>query len=113
MVGDKLRTYTLLSPLPHPKSHLSKVLVAALLGTHIPLLVLVLFLSARSPMDFWSTLIILAIVLLATIVGAAARFMYCTRFWRRFPWPRTLCKVTWNATRCPICQPASTTELAG
>lgn len=71
MSGDKLRIYTLLSRLPRPTSYLNKFLVAAFVGTHVPLLALVIFLLTSSQFDFSETLVVLVIVLLATLVGAA------------------------------------------
>jgi hypothetical protein len=41
--------YALLSRLPFPKSYLGKILFAAFMGTHLPLIALVLYLSLYSP----------------------------------------------------------------
>jgi diguanylate cyclase (GGDEF)-like protein len=67
-----LRIYALLSRLPFPKSYSSKILLAAFLGTHVPLITLVLYLVLSSPIGFWDALGVFAVVLLATLLGAAA-----------------------------------------
>lgn len=51
---------------------MSKILVAAFLGTHIPLVALVIFLLVITPIDFSSALYVSVIVLIATIVAAAS-----------------------------------------
>lgn len=67
-----MRAYALLSQLPYLKSYLGKIMVAAFLGTHIPLVALVVFLLVVTPIDFSSALYILVIVLVATIVAAVS-----------------------------------------
>ena len=58
---DGLKTYALLSRLPLlPKSYLGKILIAAFLGTHIPLLALVLYLVLISPVELGAALRVLA-----------------------------------------------------
>ncbi len=68
---DKLKTYAVLSRAPLPKSYLSKILLTAFLGVHVPLLAFVLYLLFRSTTGLGSTLPVWPIVLLATLVGAA------------------------------------------
>ena len=67
-----MRAYALLSQLPYLKSYLGKIMVAAFLGTHIPLVALMVFLLVVTPIDFSSALYILVIVLVATIVAAVS-----------------------------------------
>jgi diguanylate cyclase (GGDEF)-like protein len=69
---DRLKIYAALSRLPFPKSYLGKVLLAAFLGMHLPLLALVFYLVLASPMGFESTLGVLAVALFATLAGTAA-----------------------------------------
>jgi len=63
-----------MSRLPSPKSYLGKILLAAFLGTHIPLIALVLYLVLSSPIGFGSKIGIFAAALLATLLGTAATF---------------------------------------
>ena len=73
LVSEKgLRAYALLSRLPFPKSYLGKILLAAFVGTHLPLIALVLYLVLYSPIGFWPGLSVLAVVLLATLLGTRA-----------------------------------------
>ncbi len=73
MVDEKgLRIYAFLSRLPFPKSYLGKLLLAAFLGTHIPLIALVLYFVLSSPISFGPALGIFAVIILATILGAAS-----------------------------------------
>ena len=73
MVSEKgLRVYALLSRLPFPKSYLGKMLLAAFVGTHLPLIALVLYLALYSPIGLWPGLGVLAVVLLATPLGTGA-----------------------------------------
>jgi diguanylate cyclase (GGDEF)-like protein len=70
LVSEKgLRVYALLSRLPFPKSYLGKILLAAFVGTHLPLIAMVLYLTLYSPIGFWPGLGVLAVVLLATLLG--------------------------------------------
>jgi diguanylate cyclase (GGDEF)-like protein len=69
---DRLKVYAALSRLPFPKSYLGKVLLAAFLGMHLPLLALVLYLVLTLPIGLGATLRVLAVVLFATLAGTAA-----------------------------------------
>ena len=67
-----LRTYALLSRLGFPKSYQGKILLVVFLGTHLPLLVLILYLLLSSPISLRPALNILVLLLIATLVGTAA-----------------------------------------
>jgi diguanylate cyclase (GGDEF)-like protein len=67
-----LRTYALLSRLGFPKSYQGKILLVVFLGTHLPLLALVLYLLLSSPISLRPALNILVLLLVATLVGTAA-----------------------------------------
>ena len=60
MGKNGLKTYALLSRLPLLQSYLGKILIAAFLGTHIPLLALVLYLVLISPVELGAALRVLA-----------------------------------------------------
>jgi diguanylate cyclase (GGDEF)-like protein len=68
-----LRVYARLSRLPFPRSYLGKMLLAAFLGTHVPLIALVLYL-VLSPLagGFEAKLGVFAVVLVATLLGTFA-----------------------------------------
>lgn len=70
MNSDRLKFYDLISRLPFPKSYPGKIMLVAFIGTHIPLLVLIVAAAAArsSPKEVASTLII---ALLATLVATA------------------------------------------
>src|SRR5215203_1802496 len=68
-----LRVYARMSRLPFPRSYLGKLLLAAFLGIHVPLIALVLYLLALSPpIGFGTKLSVFAIVLVATLLGTCA-----------------------------------------
>jgi diguanylate cyclase (GGDEF)-like protein len=71
--NEDLKLYATLSRAPFPKSYLGKVFLAAFLGTHVPLLSLVVYL-ARDPRRIGSRVTgrILSVALLATLGGTAA-----------------------------------------
>ncbi len=71
MNNKNLKLYSLLSRLPFPKSYPVKILLTAFIGTHVPLLVLIFYLVLSHPLSYESAWHILAIALLATLVGAA------------------------------------------
>lgn len=70
MNGDRLKFYNLISQLPFPKSYPGKIMLVAFVGTHIPLITLIVAAAAAksSPREVASTLII---ALLATLVATA------------------------------------------
>lgn len=72
MHEKRLRIYALLSRLPFPKSYLGKMLLVAFLGIHFPLIALVLGLVLYLPSDFGDAIGVLAVVLVATLLGTAA-----------------------------------------
>ena len=63
--------YSLLSRFPFPKSYPGKILLTAFIGMHVPLLVLILYFTLSNPLGLESTWPILAVALLATLVGTA------------------------------------------
>ena len=74
MVEEKgLRVYSRMSRLPFPRSYSGKLLLAAFLGIHVPLIALVLYLLALSPpIGFGTKLGVFAVVLVATLLGTCA-----------------------------------------
>ena len=78
-MDDKgLRIYAFLSRLPRPKSYLGKILLAAFLGTHVPLIALVLYFVLSPPVGFGPALSVFAVIILATVLGSAA--MLCALY---------------------------------
>jgi diguanylate cyclase (GGDEF)-like protein len=77
--GSELRIYALLTRLPRPKSYLGKIMLSAFLGTHVPLIVLVLYLVFAASIDLGDAVPILVIVLFATLLGTLATLytLYC------------------------------------
>jgi diguanylate cyclase (GGDEF)-like protein len=71
-VGGEPKVYTLLSRLPVPRSYLGKIMLSAFLGTHVPLVALVLYLLLAASLDLREVLGVLAIVLVATLFGTLA-----------------------------------------
>ena len=65
-------TYALLSRLGFPKSYQAKILFVIFLGTHVPLIALVLYVLLSSPVRLKPALDGLALVLLAILAGTAA-----------------------------------------
>ncbi len=74
MVEEKgLRVYSQMSRLPFPRSYSGKLLLAAFLGIHVPLIALVLYLLALSPpIGFGTKLGVFTVVLVATLLGTCA-----------------------------------------
>jgi diguanylate cyclase (GGDEF)-like protein len=69
---DGLIAYALLSRLRFPKSYQGKILLVVFLGTHAPLVALVLYLLLSSPVGMRPALNVLALLLVATLAGTAA-----------------------------------------
>ncbi len=67
-----LRIYALLSGLGFPKSYWGKILLVVFLGTHVPLVALVLYLLLSSLIDTGPKMSILVLLLAAALVGTAA-----------------------------------------
>jgi diguanylate cyclase (GGDEF)-like protein len=70
--GSRPKVYALLSRLPFPRSYLGKIMLSAFLGTHLPLIALVLYVLVAAPIELRQSLSILAIVLVATLLGTFA-----------------------------------------
>jgi diguanylate cyclase (GGDEF)-like protein len=69
--GLRLRAYALLSRALFPKSYLGKIMLGAFVGIPIPLLALVLYLLLIARIDLAEALPILAVGLVATLLGSA------------------------------------------
>jgi diguanylate cyclase (GGDEF)-like protein len=67
-----LRIYALLSRLGFPKSYQGKILLVVFLGTHVPLVALVLYLLLSLPVSMRPALNILVLLLVATLAGTTA-----------------------------------------
>jgi diguanylate cyclase (GGDEF)-like protein len=72
--GGDLSTYALMSRLGFPKSYRGKILLVMFLGTHLPLIALVLYLLLSSPVGMRPVLNILVLLLATTLAGTAAAF---------------------------------------
>ena len=72
MNGNRPRIYALLARLPLAKSYSGKFMLCAFLGTHVPLIALVLYLVFAASIDLRSSFGVLVIVLVATLFGTAA-----------------------------------------
>jgi diguanylate cyclase (GGDEF)-like protein len=70
--GGSLRIYALLSTLGFPKGYQGKILLVIFLGTHVPLLALVLYFLLGSSFGMRPALHTLVLLLLAALVGTAA-----------------------------------------
>ena len=71
MDEDRLRLYRMLSRAPFPKSYVGKVFLSAFLGTHVPLLALLVYLVRRRRFATSGALRILSVTVPATAVGTA------------------------------------------
>lgn len=69
--GLRLRAYALLSRALFPRSYLGKIMLVGFVGTHIPLLALVLYLFLIARIDLAEALPSLAVALVATLLGGA------------------------------------------
>ncbi len=72
--SDALSIYALMARLGFPKSYRGKILLVMFLGTHLPLITLVLYLLLSSPVGMRPSLSILVFLLAATLAGTAAAF---------------------------------------
>jgi diguanylate cyclase (GGDEF)-like protein len=70
--GSGPKIYAMLTQLPLAKSYSGKFMLIAFLGTHVPLIALVLYLVFASSIDLRSSVTVLVIVLVATLLGTAA-----------------------------------------
>lgn len=69
MDEDQLRLYRLLSRAPFPKSYVGKVFLSAFLGTHAPLLALLVYFVRRRRFAVSGAVRILSVTVPATVVG--------------------------------------------
>ena len=67
-----MRAYEALSKLPFPKSYAGKLLLVAFAGTHVPLVVLILYLVHATSVSLRAKVRILLVALFATLAGTAA-----------------------------------------
>jgi hypothetical protein len=67
---DQLRLYRLLSRAPFPRSYVGKVFLAAFLGTHVPLMALLVY-FVRRRFAASGVMRILSVTVPATVVGTA------------------------------------------
>lgn len=67
----RLRTYSMLSRLPFPRSYIGKILLLIFLGTHVPLLAILFYFLASSDLSTGTELRIIAVSILATLLGTA------------------------------------------
>ncbi|MCL1472434.1 putative bifunctional diguanylate cyclase/phosphodiesterase [Argonema antarcticum] len=65
----ELWLYVLLSKLPRPKSYEGKIMCVAFLGTHVPLLALLVYFLVINSFSLETTLRVLLIALVATLIG--------------------------------------------
>jgi diguanylate cyclase (GGDEF)-like protein len=68
---DQLRLYRMLSRTPFPKSYVGKVFFTAFLGTHVPLLALLVYFVRRRHFGLQGALRILSVTVPATLGGTA------------------------------------------
>lgn len=68
---DRLKFYTWISQIPFPKSYPGKILLVAFVGTHIPLIVLVIDAAYSSASSSQAIVHTLLVTLLATLVSTA------------------------------------------
>lgn len=63
------KIYALLARLPFPRSYLGKIMLSAFVGTHLPLIALVLYVVLAASLDLRDVLPALVIVLVGTLFG--------------------------------------------
>ncbi len=71
MAKDQLRLYRILSLAPFPKSYVGKVFFTAFLGTHVPLLALLVYFVRLRRFGLGGALRILSVTVPATLAGTA------------------------------------------
>ena len=71
MAKDQLRLYRMLSRAPFPKSYVGKIFFTAFLGTHVPLLALLVYFVRRRHFGLRGALRILSVTVPATLGGTA------------------------------------------
>ena len=71
MAKDQLRLYRMLSRAPFPRSYVGKVFFTAFLGTHVPLLALLVYFARRRHFGLRGALRILSVTVPATLGGTA------------------------------------------
>ena len=70
--NKRLKTYSSLARIGFPKSYSAKIMLVVFAGTHLPLVVLVLYLLLASPGGLGTHLGVLAALLIATLLGFVA-----------------------------------------
>lgn len=68
---SNLRLYSFLSRFPHRKSYKGKIMLVAFLGTHVPLLSLLIYFVVSTSFTFEIRVRVIVIALMATLVGTA------------------------------------------
>ncbi len=72
-MNQSLNIYSMISRLrPLQKSYQGKIMVVAFLGTHVPLLSLLVYFIVVTSLDFYMAMRVMAIALVATLIGTAA-----------------------------------------
>jgi diguanylate cyclase (GGDEF)-like protein len=71
MGDDQLRLYRILSRAPFPKSYVGKVFLTAFIGTHVPLLALLIYFARHRRSGLGGELRILSVTVPATLGGTA------------------------------------------
>ncbi|MBA3702868.1 MAG: hypothetical protein H0W79_08600 [Rubrobacteraceae bacterium] len=71
MGEDQLRLYRTLSRAPFPRSYVGKVFLTAFLGTHVPLLALLVYFVRHARFGLGGVLRILSVTVPATLGGTA------------------------------------------
>ena len=72
MDRSSLRLYSFLSRFSRPKTYKGKIMLVAFVGTHVPLLVLLLYAVITKSFSIPSTIHLLIVALVATLIGTAA-----------------------------------------
>ena len=72
MNPNRLKFYTLISRLAFPKTYRGKIMLVAFIGTHIPLIVLILYAVLSYASSLKQIVLILLITLFATLISTAA-----------------------------------------
>jgi len=74
-MDGSLRLYRLLSKLRRPASYAGKLMLVAFVGTHVPLLALVVYVTLSQSESFSAAGTILAVALAATVIGMVATLL--------------------------------------
>ena len=105
MGKDQLKLYRALSRTPFPKSYVGKVFLSAFLGTHVPLLALLVHLVRRRRFAVGGALRTLSVTVPATVGGTAltlwAMYALSAPTALVFPRPEALSGDAANSRSCP------------